>query len=101
VEMADLGIRWADFCGAALAGNLIDCSPMVDNPGAELFMDIVKIAMRYDAMRKTPEAKGAVETAPFLPAMDIALMTDEKLAFNAVREDHKIENRLKDDGKRT
>jgi hypothetical protein len=33
--------------------------------------------------------------------MDIALMTDEKLAFNAVREDHKIENRLKEDGKRT
>ena len=33
--------------------------------------------------------------------MDVALMTDAKLSFNAKREDHKIENRLKSDGKRT
>lgn len=33
--------------------------------------------------------------------MDVAVMVDAKLAFNATREDHKIENRLKEDGKRT
>lgn len=101
VEMADLGIRWADFCGAALAGTLIDSTIQVPNPGDELFREIVDIAMRYDTMRKTPAAIGVAEESDFLPAMDIALMTDEKLAFNAHRPDHKIENRLKEDGKRT
>jgi hypothetical protein len=33
--------------------------------------------------------------------MDVAPMVDAKLDFNASRPDHKIENRLKDDGKRT
>jgi hypothetical protein len=101
VEMADLGIRWADFCGAMLSGSIIAAEPSTDNPAHNMFQDIVAIAMRYDAMRKTPEAVGAPETADFLPAADVAEMIDAKLSFNAQRPDHKIENRLKEDGKRT
>lgn len=101
VELADLGIRWADFCGAALAGNIIEHDPFIHNPAEAMFREISDIAMKYDAMRKTPEAVGETETAEFLPSFDVALMTDAKLAFNANRPDHKIENRLKEDGKRT
>lgn len=101
VEMGDLLIRVADFCGAIYAGNVIEYNPFAINPGDRMFREIVAIADRYEAIRKTPEAIGEIETTAFLPSMDIAMMTDEKLAFNANRPDHKIENRLKDDGKRT
>lgn len=101
VELADLGIRWADFCGALMAGNIIGPSPSVRNPGDDMFLEIVNVAKRYEAIRKTPEAVGEPEEADHIPAADVALMIDEKLAFNAKREDHKIENRLKEDGKRT
>ena len=100
VELADLGIRWADFCGAYLAGNIVEHSG-VRNPGDEMFIEILEIAQRYEAIRKTPEAKGEPEEGDFIPAADVAVMIDAKLDFNAKREDHKIENRLKDDGKRT
>lgn len=101
VEIADLAIRMADFCGALLAGNIVDSTILVPNPGDEIFQKIVDLAMEYDAMRKTPEAVGCPEESDFLPAMDVAMMIDAKLAFNANRPDHKIENRLKEDGKRT
>jgi hypothetical protein len=101
VELADLGIRWADFCGALNAGRIIMPLPHAFNPGDEMFREIIEIAKRYESIRKTPEACGDPETAEFLPAMDVAVMIDEKLAFNAKRPDHKIENRLKEDGKRT
>lgn len=100
VELADLGIRWADFCGAYLAGNIVEHSG-VRNPGDEMFIEILEIAQRYEAIRKTPEAKGEPEEGEHIPAADVAVMIDAKLDFNAKREDHKIENRLKDDGKRT
>lgn len=100
VELADLGIRWADFCGAYLAGNIVEHSG-VRNPGDEMFIEILEIAQRYEAIRKTPEAKGEPEEGDFIPAADVAIMVDRKLDFNAKREDHKIENRLKEDGKRT
>lgn len=102
VEMADLGIRWADLCGAALRGDLV--APSGDlhaNPGESMFQSIRKIAHDYEAIRKTPAAEGPAETGDFLPPMDIAAMTDAKLHFNANRPDHKIEARLADDGKRT
>jgi hypothetical protein len=100
VELADLGIRWADFCGALLAGNIVVYSG-VGNPGESMFREVCDIARRYEAIRKTPQAVGEPEEGDFEPAADVALMVDEKLAFNAKREDHKIENRLKADGKRT
>lgn len=100
VELADLGIRWADLCGAAMAGRVVEYHG-VRNPGDEMFQEIAAIAARYEAIRKTPEAIGEPETGPFLLTMDIAEMTDVKLDYNAKREDHKIENRLKEDGKRT
>jgi hypothetical protein len=100
VELADLGIRWADFCGAYLAGNIIGPDP-ANNPGDRMFQEVCMIARHYEAIRKTPEAKGEPETADHLPPADVATMIDSKLAFNAKREDHKIENRLKEDGKRT
>lgn len=100
VELADLGIRWADFCGAYLAGNIIGPDP-ANNPGDRMFQEVCMIARHYEAIRKTPEAVGEPETADHLPPADVALMVDRKLDFNAKREDHKIENRLKEDGKRT
>jgi hypothetical protein len=100
VEMADLGIRFADFCGALMAGRIIAPDP-ARNPGDAMFREIVEIAKRYESIRKTPEAVGNPETADFLPPQDVAQFTDAKLAFNAVRPDHKIEARLAEDGKRT
>lgn len=101
VEMADLGIRWADFCGALLAGNLVYSCDDVINPGDSMFQEICEIAERYEAIRKTPEAVGDPETGDHMPAQDVAVMIDAKLDYNATRADHKIENRLKEGGKQT
>lgn len=100
VELADLGIRWADFCGALLAGNIVIYNG-ARNPGDAMFQEVCDIARRYEAIRKTPEAVGEPEVGDFEPVGDVALMVDEKLAFNATRSDHQIANRLKADGKRT
>lgn len=100
VELADTLIRVADFCGALAAGRIV-AHRTGRNPGDEMFQEIVQIANRYESIRKTPHANGEPETADFLEPMDVAIMTDAKLAFNAKRADHKIENRLKPDGKRT
>lgn len=100
VELADLGIRWADLCGAYLAGRVVECSD-VDNPGEAIFRDVLTLAHHYEAIRKTPEAIGSPELGTFMEIGDVATMTDAKLDFNATRQDHKIENRLKDDGKKT
>lgn len=100
VEIADLFIRGADLAGAALAGRLV-FSSSVHNPGEEMLLEIREIAHRYEAIRKTPAAAGTPETGDFMPTMDIAQMVDAKLAFNAVRPDHKIEARLAEDGKKT
>ena len=102
VEMGDLAIRFADLAGAALAGRLLlPGDGLVANPGERMFREVCEIAWRYEAIRKTPAAVGEPETADHMPPMDIAPMIDHKLAFNANRPDHKIENRLKEDGKRT
>ena len=100
VELGDLLIRVADFCGALAAGSVVTDSH-TRNPGDMMFNEVGAIAMRYEAIRKTPEAVGQIEAGDFIPAMDVAEMVVDKLAFNAIRPDHKIENRLKDDGKRT
>lgn len=100
VELGDVQIRLADFCGALLEGSIVEDSG-ASNPGDEMFRQIVTIARRYEAIRKTDAAKGEPEEGEAIPAQDVAGMTFEKLAFNATRPDHKIENRMKDDGKRT
>jgi hypothetical protein len=100
VELADVQIRLADFCGALLAGNIVEFSG-VDNPGDAMFTEIVEIASRYEAIRKTPKAKGQAEIGGLLPVGDVAEMVTAKLAFNATRADHKIENRQAEGGKVT
>lgn len=100
VEIGDLGIRLADLAGALMAGKVPFYSD-TSNPGEDLFTEIVEIANRYEAIRKTPAAIGAPEQGDFMPPMNVAEMIDVKLAFNANRADHKIENRLKPDGKKT
>lgn len=100
VELGDLAIRLADFAGAAMAGKLV-VNTDTRNPGAALFEKVLVIADEYQSIRKTPEAVGDPETGEELPAMDIPLMIDAKLEFNAERKDHKVENRLKADGKKT
>ena len=101
VELGDVLIRVADFCGALAAGRIIKGDEPVRNPGVELFQEIMRIAQQYETIRKTPEAKGDPETADFLEPMDVAIMVDAKLAYNSTREDHKIENRVKPGGKIT
>lgn len=100
VEMGDLGIRWADFCGALMAGRIVGPDPAY-NPGDQMFLRIVDIANEYERIRKTPSAVGDPETTDFLHFQDVAQMIDAKLAFNATRPDHKIEARLAEGGKRT
>lgn len=100
VELGDLQIRLADFCGALLAGSIVENSD-ADNPGDKMFGGICKIARQYEAIRKTDAAIGEPETGDFIPAQDVGAMVVAKLEFNANRPDHKIENRLKEDGKRT
>lgn len=100
VELGDLAIRMADFAGAAIAGKLVAYSG-VHNPGERMFVRVMEIANEYEAIRKTPQAVGDPELGDFMPPMNIGEMIDAKLRFNAKREDHKIENRLKEDGKKT
>lgn len=100
VEIGDLAIRMADLAGALMAGKVPFYSDTT-NPGEDLFTRVVEIAKQYEAIRKTPAAIGAPEQGDFMPPMNVAHMIDEKLAYNASRADHKIENRLKPDGKKT
>lgn len=101
VELGDLQIRLADFAGAMLAGALVSHDPDVTNPGDQMFQEVCEIARRYESIRKTDAAVGDAETGDFIPSTDVAEMVVAKLEFNANRPDHKIENRLKEDGKRT
>jgi len=100
VEIADLQIRLGDFAGALMAGSIVEHSGTF-NPGDEMFKEVAAIAARYEAIRKTPEAKGATEMGEPLEPQDVAVMVLDKMAFNAQREDHKIENRMKEGGKQT
>jgi len=100
VEIGDAIIRLADIAGAARAGRLVHDSD-TRNPGAAMFHEVGAVAIRYEAIRKTPAAKGDPETGDPVESMDIARMTLDKLAFNAKRADHKPENRLKEGGKQT
>ena len=101
VELGDLQIRLADFAGAMLAGALVEHDPDVSNPGDKMFQEVCMIARHYESIRKTDAAVGEPETGDFIPSEDVAEMVVAKLEFNANRPDHKIENRLKEDGKRT
>lgn len=101
VELGDLQIRLADFAGAMLAGALVEHDPDVSNPGDKMFQEVCMIARHYESIRKTDAAVGDAETGEFIPSEDVAEMVVAKLEFNANRPDHKIENRLKEDGKRT
>lgn len=100
VELADLQIRFADFAGALLAGNIVRYTG-AKNPGDLLFQKIGSLAIEYERIRKTPEAIGEPEMGDLLPPDDVASAVVQKLEFNATRADHKIENRMKADGKRT
>lgn len=103
VELGDLQIRFADFAGALRAGKIVAYAGdgVVHNAGDRMFREIVEIANRYEAIRKTDEAKGDPEPGAPIDPQDVGAMVVAKLDFNATRADRKIENRLKDDGKRT
>lgn len=100
VEIGDLQIRLGDFAGGLMAGMIVEHSA-TPNPGDEMFRQIGEIAERYEAIRKTPAAKGEDETGEHLAPQPVAEMVFAKLAFNATRPDHKIENRKKEGGKVT
>ncbi|WP_288959799.1 hypothetical protein [uncultured Sulfitobacter sp.] len=106
VEIGDTLIRIADFCGALLLGKIVIAH---DDPGAPevlaMMQEIVAVVESHEIFRKRPMdmVPDAIdpETVHFLPEMDVARMTDDKLAFNANREDHKIANRVKEGGKKS
>ncbi len=100
VELGDVQIRLADLAGGLRAGRVVLDSDTT-NPGAYAFGRISELAMDYDAMRKTPEAKGEPETGDFMVPQDVAAAVFEKIEYNATREDHKMENRVKPGGKLT
>jgi hypothetical protein len=100
VELGDLEIRFADFCGALAAGKIVSYSG-VRNAGDEMFRQVGEIAQRYEAIRKTPAANGDPEMGDELIPQDVPGMIFEKLEFNASRADHKPENRMKEGGKQT
>lgn len=100
VELGDVQIRVADFCGALLAGRIVENTGRL-NPGDMMFQEIGKIAGDYEKIRKTEAAKGEPEIGEPLEPMDVAKMTFEKLTFNSTRKDHTIEARMAVDGKRT
>jgi hypothetical protein len=100
VELGDLQIRLADFCGALNAGMVVADTGRL-NPGAHLFARVGELAVEYEQIRKTPDAIGEPEKGLYLGRQDVAKMIDDKLAFNAQRADHKPENRIKEGGKRT
>ena len=101
VELGDVQIRLADFMGALRAGRIVEHAQGTFNPGEDYFLRVREFAEGYEAIRKTSSAVGEPETGEYIAPMDPVAMIAAKLAFNASREDHKIENRLKDDGKRT
>lgn len=101
VEIGDVQIRLADIAGALRAGRIVSFSGDNVNPGAHAFNRIRHIAMEYDAIRKTPEAIGNPETGEPLAPQDVAAAVFEKMEYNATREDHKMENRVKPGGKLT
>jgi len=100
VELGDLQIRFADFCGALFAGRIVE-STGTRNPGDSMFAEVCAIARKYEAIRKTDVAVGEPELGDYLPPQDVAQMIIDKLIYNEQRADHKVENRLKADGKRT
>ena len=100
VELGDLEIRFADFCGALAAGKIVSYSG-VRNIGDEMFNEVGQIAQRYEAVRKTPAANGDPELGDELIPQDVPGMIFEKLEFNATRKDHQISERMKADGKKT
>lgn len=101
VEIGDVQIRLADFAGALRAGRIVEHSHGTFNPGEDYFLRVKDFAKQYEAIRKTPQAVGEPEIGDYLMPMDVVAMIAAKLEFNANRADHKVENRLKDGGKRT
>jgi len=101
VELGDVQIRLADFAGALRAGRIVNHSLGMFNLGEDYFLRIMQFAKGYEAIRKTPEAVGEPETGEYISPMDVVKMIFAKMAFNTVRPDHQIENRLLDGGKRT
>lgn len=100
VELGDLQIRLADFCGALQAGKIVSYSG-VRNAGDEMFREIGQIAEQYERIRKTPAANGDPEMGSELEPQDVPGAIFEKLEYNANRADHKPENRMKEGGKQT
>lgn len=100
VELGDVMIRLADFMGALMAGRIVTNSH-VANPAVHILGRICEHAEDYEAIRKTPKAIGEPETGDALEPMDPIKMVFAKLAYNATRKDHKVEERLKEGGKRT
>lgn len=103
VEMADAFIRILDLAG----GYDIDLSimrrltPIHDNVAVALFH-----LMEHGLSCASVDTRHLSKALAYIVAYcekhdyDLAGAIEEKLAFNAIRSDHKIENRLKEGGKK-
>jgi len=125
VELADVGIRQLDVLGAEaslhggepividnfdnLLGSYVKNLLLISNVRSRLMEIVNRTSAAMEHLRKGRTAQYREELAKGL-AMTIAVarvhqidlfdVMDQKRNFNANRSDHKIENRLKEDGKK-
>ncbi len=76
-----------------------DHLPMHPQLGVELGDALIRIGDMAGALMAGRLVSN--DGATMMPPADVACMVFDKLAYNATRADHKLENRLKDDGKKT
>lgn len=121
VELADVQIRLCDMIGAenALLGNVLayDFVANIEKAQTDLIgfttdrrlletvnelsraMEHLRKGRTEDYRTKLADALSKTVAITNLEGINLPVIVEEKLAFNKVRPDHKIENRVKEGGK--
>jgi hypothetical protein len=112
VELADTAIRLYDilgYCKTDIKNITIVRQKLVDNLAINLNWIHYHVSQAMEGFRKSDQMKAEIGLLTALYAIwDLADLCDVKLIrilflkrqFNAIREDHKLENRAKIDGKK-
>lgn len=102
-NVGELFMLMTSELGEAMEGHrkskMDDHLPQYPNVGVEV-ADLVIRAMDFIGAAMEGKIPKAGSDTEFLPPMDIPAMWRDKMEFNAVRADHKHENRMKPDGKK-